>query len=77
MSRADPAAITVADMAAHGADFVDATCPQCGSSWRAPIVMMPSKTTLAKIAELMICRTCGGADVQVAPVWPSGAFQLH
>ena len=71
---ADPAEtlVTVADMLAHGADAVSASCWRCNRIWRAPITMVPPVTTLAKIQALMQCQSCGSDRVRVEPAWPDG-----
>jgi hypothetical protein len=38
--------------------------------WKAPITVLPSAATLAKIEELLICPTCGGREIDVTPAWP-------
>ncbi|MGO9390241.1 hypothetical protein [Rhodoblastus sp.] len=63
----------VADLLMHGVEKIEASCLRCGESWDAPITMLPSATTLAKIQELMICPACGGRNVGVTPVWPGDA----
>jgi Zn finger protein HypA/HybF involved in hydrogenase expression len=65
--------VTVADLLRQGAEEIDASCLRCGENWRAPITILPSATTLAKIAELMVCPACGGREVEVAPAWPGDA----
>jgi len=67
MSHVIRSEVTVAEMAEHGIDSVDAFCEKCGSLWRAPIHILPPATTLAKIAALMVCPNCGGRHVDVVP----------
>lgn len=64
--------ITVADMRAHGADAVSASCWRCNRFWRSPIFALPPETTLAKVQALMKCHDCGNDRVHVTPVWPNG-----
>jgi hypothetical protein len=73
MRRVEPSAITVADLFRLGAEEIDASCLRCGESWQAPITMVPSATTLAKIQKLMVCPTCGGRQIDAAPAWPGDA----
>jgi hypothetical protein len=70
MRNIDPSAITVSDLVKHGVEEVQASCQRCAESWHAPIIFLPSTTTLKKIGQLMFCRACGGPDVAVAPAWP-------
>lgn len=73
MRGAEPSAITVADLQNRGVEEIDASCLRCGENWQAPITVLPSATTLAKIAELMVCPACGGREVDVTPAWPGDA----
>jgi Zn finger protein HypA/HybF involved in hydrogenase expression len=66
-------AITVADLIMRGVEEIDASCLRCGENWRAPISILPSATSLAKIEELMVCPACGGRNVDVAPAWMGDA----
>ena len=72
-----PDALTVADMQARGVDVVSASCWRCNRIWRAPIMMLPPETTLAKVQALMRCHDCGNERVHVEPVWPDGAQTRH
>jgi Zn finger protein HypA/HybF involved in hydrogenase expression len=73
MRRRPQAEITVAALTRHGIDAVEASCARCGDGWHAPITFLPSATTLAKIAALMACPTCGGREVEIQiPVGPKG-----
>lgn len=69
MRGAEPSAVTVADLLMRGVEGIDASCLRCGENWRAPITMLPPATSLAKIAELMVCPICGSGNVDVAPAW--------
>jgi Zn finger protein HypA/HybF involved in hydrogenase expression len=69
MRRAEPSAIAVADLLMRGVEKIDASCLRCGENWQAPISILPPATTLAKIAELMVCPACGGREVDIAPAW--------
>ena len=72
IDRFDPSMLSVAEMIAHGADSVSTSCGRCSHLGRALITMLPPETTLAKIAELMVCLDCGSANVHIKPVWPDG-----
>jgi Zn finger protein HypA/HybF involved in hydrogenase expression len=67
MSHVIRSEVTVAELAEHGIDSVDAFCEKCGNSWRAPIYILPPATTLARVAALMACPNCGGRHVDVTP----------
>ena len=69
--------ITVEDMLAEGADAVSASCWRCKRIWRAPIMMLPPETTLAKVQALMRCHDCGNERVHVEPAWPEGEPTRH
>ena len=69
--------VTVAELAEHGVDSVDAICEKCGNSWRAPIHILPPATTLAKVAALMLCPNCGGRHVEVTPASPEEHPTAH
>ncbi len=73
MGRVEPSAITVADLLMQGVEKIDASCFRCGESWRAPITLLPSATTLMKIQELMVCPACGGRLIDAVPRWPGDA----
>ncbi len=73
MRRVQPSAITVADLLTQGVEEIDASCLWCGESWRAPITVLPSATTLAKIKKLMVCPVCGGRLIDAVPAWPGDA----
>jgi hypothetical protein len=75
MSAADPASVTVADLLAHGANEVKATCPRCATSWQAPVSFLPPTTNLDEVRDLLICPQCASQDIGVEP-WPPAA-QLH
>jgi hypothetical protein len=77
INRFDSSSLTVADMIARGADSVSASCWGCGKLWRAPIIMLPPETTLAKVNEAMFCHACGSAMVHAEPIWPDGGPKPH
>lgn len=70
MSSIDNSAITVGEMKMHGVEKIWASCGHCGKRWQAPIDILPSATSLAKIAQLIICPTCGERGVKVSPATP-------
>jgi len=70
MTRHDPLELSVEELVERGVDSVKAGCNYCGKSWPALIDFMPARTTLRKIRALMVCPTCGSADVDVEPNWP-------
>ncbi len=59
-------AITVGEMQALGVDSVEAHCCVCGNRWPVPIDFLPAATTLSKVAELIVCPTCGSSGVKVS-----------
>jgi len=69
MRTVTPSAITVADLLRRGVDEIDASCSRCSENWQTPISILPPATTLAKIAEVMVCPACGGREVDIAPAW--------
>lgn len=70
MTHHDPLELSVEEFVESGVDSVKASCNCCGKSWPALIDVMPARTTLRKIRALMVCPTCGSADVDVEPNWP-------
>lgn len=72
MDDAALAEMTVADLGAHGADSVRATCDACGWDWRAMVRFLPPATPLTKVAGLLECRACGGQRISVEPIWRHG-----
>ena len=66
------AEMTVADLAAHGANSDRATCAAGGRDWRAMVRFLPPRTTLALAARLPECRACGGQRISVEPIWRRG-----
>jgi len=70
MKDRDPLGRSVAELVAAGADTVEAHCGYCGNTWPALIDILPDKTTLRKVRALLVCPTCGHADVDVEPIWP-------
>ncbi|MDE2361124.1 MAG: hypothetical protein KGM42_00490 [Hyphomicrobiales bacterium] len=70
MTNDDPMALSVEELVERGVDSVKAGCNYCGKSWSALIDVIPARTTLRKIRALMVCPTCGSADVDVEPNWP-------
>ena len=71
MSRT-PSHTTVGELVERGVEEVDAFCVGCGNMWRSPITILPDGTTLAKVAALMMCPTCGGRDIEVDPTRSGG-----
>ena len=69
MRKVEPSAVTVADLLMRAGEEIDASCSRCGENWQAPISILPPSTTLAKIAEVMVCPACGGREVDIAPAW--------
>ena len=53
-------------------DMVSVSCWRCNRIWRAPIMMLPPETTLAKIQALMRCHDCGNERAHVEPLSPDG-----
>lgn len=62
--------LSVDELVDRDVSSVNGSCNYCGKSWAAQIEVMPSRTTLRKIRALMICPTCGSADIDVEPNWP-------
>jgi hypothetical protein len=77
MRRVESSAITVADLLMQGVEKIEASCLWCGENWRAPITILPSPTTLAKIKKLMVCPACGGRLIDAAPAWPGDAAKTN
>ena len=65
MRRSPHEDITVAELTRHSLEAVEASCLSCGAEWQTPITFLPPATTLAKVASLMVCPTCGGRDVEI------------
>lgn len=72
-AQRDAQILTVADVLAHGADAVQATCRYCGHIWSAPIGFLPERIMLEKVCALLLCPTCDRTQVDVEPEWPGGA----
>ena len=72
IDQAKSFALTVEVLQTHGVELVSASCWNCNYIWKAPIMMLPGPTTLAKIGEVMFCHECGGRNIHVEPVWPTG-----
>jgi DNA-directed RNA polymerase subunit RPC12/RpoP len=67
MSGIDNPAITVGEMKAHGVQKVWAACELCGKRWLVPVEFLPASTSLATIAELIICPNCGDRSLMASP----------
>ncbi len=70
MSDHDFLELSVEELVERGVDGIKASCNYCGKPWPALIEIMPARTTLRKIRALMVCPTCGSADIDVEPNWP-------
>ena len=77
MNGALYANLTLADLIALVIDAVDATCQGCGGIWRAPFHYLPPTTRLHTLAGVLICPSCGGREVLVAPARSCGADFPH
>ena len=69
--------LSVADMLANGADTVAGSCEDCGHLWRAPILILPPATTLAKLRAIMQCPKCESVNVEIIPKWPDAEPVNH
>ena len=58
-------------------DAVEASCQCCGGSWRTPYHFLPPSTRLQTMAGLLICPSCGGREVFVAPAPTCGTEPPH
>jgi Zn finger protein HypA/HybF involved in hydrogenase expression len=65
MRRQHHAYATVAELMVNDIENVEAACLRCGEAWLAPTDFLPPATTIAKIADLMVCPTCGGREVRI------------
>jgi hypothetical protein len=67
MNGAHYANVTLADLTALVIDAVEVSCQGCGAVWRTPYHYLPLSTSLRTMATLLICPSCGGREVHVAP----------
>jgi Zn finger protein HypA/HybF involved in hydrogenase expression len=75
MRRSLRADVTIAELTRYGLEAVAASCLGCGAEWQTPIKFLPPATSLAKVAALMVCPTCGGRDVEIQePIWLAGRW---
>jgi Zn finger protein HypA/HybF involved in hydrogenase expression len=77
MNGAHYANVTLADLTSLVIDAVEVSCHACGMLWRAPYQYLPLSTSLQTMATLLICPTCGGREIHVAPARACGSGPGH
>lgn len=59
--------VTLAELKSGGVCAVEAVCCHCAQKWCVPYDFLPTATSLAKIATIMICPSCGSWSLELAP----------
>ena len=69
LKRETIARLKISELLALRVDSVKAHCHACGHSWVAIIDVLPDETTFEQIRSLMLCADCGGAEIDIDPIW--------